>query len=975
MNEFASLAPFVETLVPRLGWTLVHSLWQGVVFAALLAAVLRLMRAAPPSARYAASCAALGLMVLAAAASFAVIAVKAPAPARVAEAMASAAVAPVSPAAYVGVAKVADMLPAPPLSRSVVAGTTAAQLRTLRYLVAAWLVGVAVMAAWHAAGWLLLRRLARGPRAGRYDDLLARLLRELGISRDVRLIDCPRIDVPAVVGALRPVILVPLAVLNHLTPQQVQAILAHELAHVRRHDYLVNLFQAAVETLMFYHPAAWWMSATIRQERENCCDDIAARACGDARGYAAALAALEGRRGASRRLTTSLATAATGGDLLARVRRVLKLPDRRRPGRVRSLAAAVLALTCVAAPIWLLAQETKPSGEGPASHSRATANATTTTVATDPVEPTSPIEPADLAVAAEDYRIGPSDLVNVSIAELTAAGVETVKAARVSETGSISLPFLEQVKVAGLTEAAAAKLIARAYEEARVLAKAQVAVTVAEARGRTFSILGQVDRPGQYAVPKNDFRMLDVLAMSGGRPGDIGTLRVIRASAKPAGDGAGAGGGGGATGNDKKRVIDVPLDRLIAGDSGVNLVVRPGDMLIASPRQREFVRVIIGKDSLLYEGRPIDVARLRQVLSELPDARRKNTVLEVAAAAPDVTVDRFFSTSALLSDLARQHGLAYVSQTGIHPTAAADAPIGAAPPATGTATAPTGFIPDAALVRIAQLDPTMRRYVEERDESAARSANLARSHGLGSRTYIESIRALEAHQRKVQDHAKAYLAGLRPEARAQLALPPHEAAPASGDEYYITGVVPRAGAFSLPAGRALNVKQAIAAAGGVQADERHTTVTVIRREGDRESKVMEQVGVEDLFLGKQKDVTLRAGDIVQVHPPRTGEYYMDGHVRRAGAYSLTSRRITLAQALAAAGGLEENRKDALVSILRREGGNQRYLLANALYSDIVVGKHAEVFLDIGDIIRVGDRRIEPASEPATAPAAAPATAP
>ncbi len=110
-------------------------------------------------------------------------------------------------------------------------------------------------------------------------------------------------------GVWRPAILVPLGFMSGLAPTQVEAILAHELAHIRRWDYLANLVQLLVETLLFYHPCVWWISAQIRQEREHCCDDIAANVLGDRVAYAEMLVMLEGRR------TPKLALAAGGGSL------------------------------------------------------------------------------------------------------------------------------------------------------------------------------------------------------------------------------------------------------------------------------------------------------------------------------------------------------------------------------------------------------------------------------------------------------------------------------------------------------------------------------------------------------------------------------------------------------------------------------------------------------------------------------------
>jgi beta-lactamase regulating signal transducer with metallopeptidase domain len=124
--------------------------------------------------------------------------------------------------------------------------------------------------------------------------------------------------------------------LSGLTPEQLQAILAHELAHVRRHDYLVNLLQSVVETLLFYHPATWWVSSQVRAEREHCCDDLAVEVCGDRLVYVTALA----------ELTTianhrAFALAATDGSLINRVQRILGRP---RPMKEPAPGWAVLAL-------------------------------------------------------------------------------------------------------------------------------------------------------------------------------------------------------------------------------------------------------------------------------------------------------------------------------------------------------------------------------------------------------------------------------------------------------------------------------------------------------------------------------------------------------------------------------------------------------------------------------------------------------
>ncbi len=124
--------------------------------------------------------------------------------------------------------------------------------------------------------------------------------------------------------------------LGGLTPRQVEAVIAHELAHIRRHDYLVNFVQTAVETLFFYHPAVWWVSRIVRTEREHCCDDLAVVACGDAVLYARALTALE----TLRQEPFGFALAATGSPLMARVRRLLGV----KPPRAVSSSGWIVAL-------------------------------------------------------------------------------------------------------------------------------------------------------------------------------------------------------------------------------------------------------------------------------------------------------------------------------------------------------------------------------------------------------------------------------------------------------------------------------------------------------------------------------------------------------------------------------------------------------------------------------------------------------
>src|SRR5216110_2070871 len=299
--------------IHTLGWTLMHSLWQCALAAAGLAALLTVVPARAARTRYTLSVATLLLMLA------------------------------------LPVAMVLGM-GGEPAWTAVAAQAFTTRMRAavepaLPSAVALWLGGVVLLSARLASGWVVTRGLATTgtrPVPEAWRQALARLATRLRVSPPVRLLASALIHVPAVIGWWRPVILIPVSVLTGggLTPLQLDALLAHELAHVRRHDYLVNLLQSVIETLLFYHPAAWWVSACVREEREHCCDEIAVRLCGDAAGYARALAELETWRSAP----GLLAVAATGGSLLDRVRRILSVPVADEP-RSPSWAATIVLTT------------------------------------------------------------------------------------------------------------------------------------------------------------------------------------------------------------------------------------------------------------------------------------------------------------------------------------------------------------------------------------------------------------------------------------------------------------------------------------------------------------------------------------------------------------------------------------------------------------------------------------------------------
>ena len=288
--------------VDAIGWTLLHFLWQGTVIGVFYAVVRPLFPGVV--ARYR-----LGMGVLLAMLTC-----------------------PLITLAYVWPAPVAAQGGAALALPSMIVVTDATSLGIssvtleawLPWLVAVWFVGVSAIALrafahWRRLSWLL--RNAAIPLAD-CSDVLAKLCRRFGISRRIRLLGSMAIDTPMLVGWLRPVILLPISMLSGFTPQQIELIIAHELGHVRRWDYLANLLQVVIETVLFYHPLVHWVSRDVRDARESCCDDLVlALAEGSPVVYASALAELEQLRHDGALAAPALA--ATGGVLLERIRRIV----------------------------------------------------------------------------------------------------------------------------------------------------------------------------------------------------------------------------------------------------------------------------------------------------------------------------------------------------------------------------------------------------------------------------------------------------------------------------------------------------------------------------------------------------------------------------------------------------------------------------------------------------------------------------
>lgn len=308
MNTFAIF--FNSTLLFNLGWTLIHFLWQGAAIGTLYTLLRYLLRFKSPVARY--NLALITLITLA--------------------------VLPVITFAYLVHAATSNSIVIPLNNLTAVTAlaansnppTATSLLDTvhlwlkplLSWAVLLWFLGVLIMSVRIGYGWnyaRYLRRTASFTSLPRWNNVVQDLCMQLGVRKLVRLAVSLSIQVPSVIGWLKPVILLPPSVLSGLTPLQIELILAHELAHVRRCDHLWNLVQITVETLLFYHPVVRWVSNQVRIEREQCCDDMVVTLHGNPIAYARALTELEGLRNPQ----GALLLGANGGQVLNRIHRLL----------------------------------------------------------------------------------------------------------------------------------------------------------------------------------------------------------------------------------------------------------------------------------------------------------------------------------------------------------------------------------------------------------------------------------------------------------------------------------------------------------------------------------------------------------------------------------------------------------------------------------------------------------------------------
>jgi bla regulator protein BlaR1 len=338
-----------EEITYALGWTVLHSLWQGVLIATALWIVMAQLPAASSRARYQFSLGALFLMLITTIGTFSYIYSQS----NFEEAQM------VKYFIYSeGIARATDLSAHPVEGNSWNTAFYAFLNNHLYYIVSAWLVGMLVFILRFLCGLGYVFHLRSGAMAIREDywkERINKLSHKMGVRSTIKLAESVLVKTPMVIGHLKPLILLPVGTINALSPREVEAILSHEMAHIVRNDYLINLIQSCIELIFYYHPAVWWISSIVRREREANCDDIAVSVCGNSLEYAKALVSLQETHQYS---SPAFGMSFSGhkNQFLFRIRRILNQSQKKSNFMERLMASGILLFFIV-----LLSIQAKPS--------------------------------------------------------------------------------------------------------------------------------------------------------------------------------------------------------------------------------------------------------------------------------------------------------------------------------------------------------------------------------------------------------------------------------------------------------------------------------------------------------------------------------------------------------------------------------------------------------------------------------------
>ncbi len=319
---------FSEQILYALGWTFIHSLWHGAVIALVLGFLLTGLRKQSPKIRYALAVGSLAALFLLSTVTFARYYSNSPGSGNSTVSMTAAPVAEgLTDSGGLEAATVDKALPTAPGVSGFIKKFTGYFSHYFPTVITLWFLGMILFLAKMLGGLIYSERMkivGITPFPESWNKSISNLKAKMNINRPVQLVESCLANVPMIIGYIKPVVLIPLGALSGIPRDQMEAIIAHELAHIRRNDFLVNIFQSIIESVFFYHPAIWWISGIIRKEREHCCDDLAVSVCEESVVYAKALANLQERSFATPFCAVALAKRRYS--LLTRIKRLTRKP-------------------------------------------------------------------------------------------------------------------------------------------------------------------------------------------------------------------------------------------------------------------------------------------------------------------------------------------------------------------------------------------------------------------------------------------------------------------------------------------------------------------------------------------------------------------------------------------------------------------------------------------------------------------------
>ena len=563
--------------------TLLHSLWEGAVVALALSIVLIFVRSS--RLRYAASCIAMLALVVGLVVTFIQLV-------------------PVQPVSvrYSGLVRTSSAGSVVRANRIAIPKGATSGIDPTIWIALLWMGGVFVFYLRAIAAWISavkIRKTGVCAATELWRERIGNLRERLQVSRPVALLESSLAEVPVVIGYLRPVILMPVGLMAGLPTAQVEAILLHELAHIRRHDYLVNLMQVLVEGLLFYHPAVWWISSVIRVERENCCDEVVVSITGAPHDFAQALTALEQRRVLPRE-----ALAATGSRLVNRIARLLGRPQPRYAGALPLMAMVVLTLAAISATAGLqperrvqipvvLKASVVPAPVKPAPVMIAQAQPAPAQPQMAPPKPESaPPAPAIEPPAPPLYKLGPRDVVQILVFdEPHVTGTYTISA-----EGDLVFPLINKIHAEGLTIPDLQKELVHQLIEVGGISQPTVNVQLLRSNTSVWiQVIGNVATPVQFKIT-TPISLYEALAKAGWTTPDAGPNVVVK---KP--------------GSDVPEQINLDDLQKRDKDPKINLILNGGEIITVPGRPKVSVTGQVAHPGSVPIERPADATVLKVI--------------------------------------------------------------------------------------------------------------------------------------------------------------------------------------------------------------------------------------------------------------------------------------------------------------------------------------------------------------------------